>query len=291
MRTLRPACLCAAPCRALPACPPARPPACLPTWLSTLLPACVGILLPAVVVDCDTIFTALIMSQHSLPAVEPFPRPVMQVGGWSGGGVWRGELGERVLPPPCSSLCLDRSLVTTEAASVCVCHVRCVPAAPEKPARQHAHAHCGTATLYCHSALLQYTERLYGTVFDPHGAFWLRENGEAGAPPAARPPAPAWLPRLQPAPSRRRAHSLVSLLVGWTPGWHQCAASMPAACLPAAACRLLFWRPQVWRQCSGHHQEQVWGEVQLPAASCTCHSTPAWHVQALRLNSPVPGRC
>ena len=37
------------------------------------------------VVDGDTIFAALIMSQHSLPAVEPFPRPVMLVGGRVGG--------------------------------------------------------------------------------------------------------------------------------------------------------------------------------------------------------------
>lgn len=49
------------------------------TVLLAVLPAPAMYCLPAVVVDCDTIFTALIMSQHSLPAVDAFPRPVMKV--------------------------------------------------------------------------------------------------------------------------------------------------------------------------------------------------------------------
>ena len=117
--------------------------------------------------------------------------------------------------------------------------------------------HCRIAALpHCHPALLQYSERLYGTVFDPHGAFWLRENGEA----APRLPLPVCSPPPQPASfcnapvlSCQRARSLV----GVTAGVHQCAASMPAC--PGATCRLLLWRPEIWRQCSGHHQEQVGG--------------------------------
>lgn len=59
-------------------CPRAPPPAlpcCLPAQPSQPAPP------PAVVVDGDTLFTALIMQQQSLPGVEPYPRPVMRVGG------------------------------------------------------------------------------------------------------------------------------------------------------------------------------------------------------------------
>ena len=57
-----------------------------------------------VVVDGDTVFTALIMGQAALPGVDPYPRPLMQVGwlgGWVGwfGGWGGGRAGTAACPP------------------------------------------------------------------------------------------------------------------------------------------------------------------------------------------------